>query len=40
MPNKQIAWEPQSGLHDLFVLCSNSFPMNPEKNDTHSFIEM
>ena len=29
--NKQIAQEPLRGPRDLFVPCSDSFPMNPEK---------
>ena len=36
--NKQIVREPLRGSRDLFVPRYNSFPMNPEKKDTHSLI--
>ena len=35
--NKQIAREPLRGSRDLFVPHCDSFPMNREKKDTHSF---
>ena len=38
--NKQIALEPLRGSRDLFVARSYSFPMNPDKKDTHSLNEM
>ena len=34
--NKQIIWEPLCSSRDLFVPRYDSFPMNPEKKDTHS----
>ena len=34
--DKQIAWTAKRFLRDLFVLRSDSFPMNPEKR--HSFL--
>ena len=36
MRNEHIAREPLRGSHDLFVPRYDSFPMNPEKKDTHS----
>ena len=35
--DKQIAWTAKRFSYDLFVPRSDSFPMNPEKKDTHSF---
>ena len=37
--NKQIGREPLRGSRDLFVPRFDSFPMNPEKKDTHSLIK-
>ena len=34
--NKQIAREPLRGSRDLFDPRYDSFPINPEKKDTHS----
>ena len=36
--NKQITREPLRGSRDLFVPRYDSYPMNPEKKDTHSLI--
>ena len=37
---KQIEQEPLRGSRDLFVPRYDSFPMNPEKKDTNSLIDM
>ena len=37
--NKQIGREPLRGSRDLFVPRYDSFPMKPEKKDTHSLTE-
>ena len=36
---RQIVQEPPHDSHNLFVMCSDSFPHEPRKKDTHSLIE-